>query len=560
MAAVVAVVALALILGLWPAPVFADELTGPPDAAGNYAVCNVDLKKVQLFDGYSATSGGTQGYDVRWRCNVGSAVSEVTALKVEFMGYGASVAPGDAGMRACSQNNGAGMLTYWRDDGSKRLAAGRCASVNESAASAPEQPVVDRVQVAVSGVLRPARLDQVTYTGSEPAYYPADYYPGGVAGGSPVLPHDVPPPNYACGATLRDMGGGQWFADLEAVNRDPALSSGIGADNSRRWDLSWDGSTSGTGDDGWRKVTVALPPLAEMPDGGWWARFHVYRDAAEGHVGAEDWTAAGGGDWASYDEDGPGPKAPRLWFIPEEAGREWFEEEIAKLRARNSQPIYLPRTAVGFDKVGGGDWDDAGGGDWDSFHGTCTVVLDPVHGVASAPAPMTVVPPTSGGAGPGGPGEADASGRAACQSSFANGVPVVGRIADSLGEAVCFLAELLKKLFIPEGPIDGVEALKVSVDGSVIGASRGLDAGVGRSWSALRGGMAEATCRGTVVSLPLPGSAVDFAPFDVCEGPQATLVPLVRKVLLVGLYLLVIYGVWRKVAGVFHAPSPGSVG
>lgn len=85
--------------------------------------------------------------------------------------------------------------------------------------------------------------------------YPAE---GGTCGTTPDPTAFAP--HLSCGRTMRDMGNGQWFADVEAIVRNPDPE----ATDTGHWKVSWTDETY-TG----RTATIPLPPGASTEENLW---------------------------------------------------------------------------------------------------------------------------------------------------------------------------------------------------------------------------------------------------------------------------------------------------
>ncbi len=366
-----------------------------------------------------------------------------------------------------------------------------------------------------------------------------------------VTETDIPVPDYRCGRTIRNVGGGQYFVDLEAFNMFPA-NVGVGSggdfvgytDSDFNWRSSW-GATIGAvqfpafngavvASQEAAKVTVALPPLSEMPAGGWTATFGVIRTILP--VGG----ASASGSWDNLDEfavhtldeDGPGgPIQAKPWWVK---GIVW--EAWTRIPPSWKEGTVLTPTGISYTGNTGDHWmppgafllepNDAGGGDFvqtagagfDVVYGTCTVTINPLApadgstGVTGAgdggvsPTTTTTIPGTTSTTKPNG-GEntqGEDGTKNDCSAGFLGRIPLIGGAFDGVARLVCALKQLLLELFVPDdlGELLDVNEFSTKFPGSWV--SSGVT-GVSSLQSTVQAGVNGSAC-GPVMNVPAPMS------------------------------------------------------
>lgn len=307
--------------------------------------------------------------------------------------------------------------------------------------------------------------------------------------GAVVVPpgdQSIPPPDYKCGRTLRDGGNGQWFADLEAYDLYPANTGGVAGgdfvgyeDGSFSWDLSWSENDVGANIDSERtgvpsRNTVALPPLSQMPPGGWTATFFVIRTTDRNAGRSGDWSympddgreVSGGGDFHDVDIDGSGPGGYRPIWVPGDVWKSWqglpsdhrapghhFSPEMSLIASVNGAEVAMHHPDG-----------------WHVVYGRCSLTLDPTRpavnyqgetGPATRPEhqPSTTTTSTTV-AGGGSTGttlresghddQGEDGTKSDCSAGFLGRLPVIGTAFELVARLTCALKQLLRELFIPD--------------------------------------------------------------------------------------------------------------
>lgn len=313
-----------------------------------------------------------------------------------------------------------------------------------------------------------------------------------------VGPQEHPPtPDYRCGRSIRNVGGGQYFVDLEAASLFPSWSdmalvvppgstSGPYSDGEFAWRTSWGANRQAITFDEYlggvvrsstpERITLALPSLTEMPPGGWTATFFVTRTIPVAQPDSS-FTPPPGVVVVYADEDGPGPAPERPWYAPKWAdgplGELWAKYATSEIgqdglarwvwRRLNSHQD-LPPQAVAVKDPGGVFRTSAGA--WREAIGTCTVninPLEPEHPVTSSntapPAGGTTATTTTTTTVPGTPTTLPAGGdrtqgedgtRNDCSAGFLGRVPIIGGLFDATARLICALKQLLQELFVPD--------------------------------------------------------------------------------------------------------------
>lgn len=373
--------------------------------------------------------------------------------------------------------------------------------------------------------------------------------------------HVAPPgaainsPYYACGRTIRDVGGGQFFVDLEAANlTDEAVDSLTAVDRGHEWRTSWGVArptpTAATSES---TLTLALPPLSEMPEGGWTATFYVWRDRLV-DTGRFDSEQFSGGDFERYDADGPGAEPTLWWWVPTEVHEvfnrlpaHWKGEIVGESylwdESDGDRDHWLAEMGVGVIdsnvQVNGGDFPGFNGGDFDSLRGTCTVTINPARpGDGSAqgttgPAPVNICP--SGGtttttiaacstvvttipkSDPGTQGQ-DGE-KQDCSAGFLGRIPLIGGAFDLTARLVCALKQILVELFIPDDLGAMFDLGEYSTRFPASWVSEGTE-----SVTSLQGSISTAaggSVCGPVMNLPQPMSMTVRFPGPAGCGPTA---------------------------------------
>jgi hypothetical protein len=352
------------------------------------------------------------------------------------------------------------------------------------------------------------------------------------------LPGDIPLPDYRCGRTIRSVGGGQYFVDLEAFNMFP-VNVGVGggdfvgySDSGFSWLSSW-GSSIGAQFPGYdgevvtsgqpAKVTLALPPLSTMPPGGWTARFSFDRIADNN--GSGSWADLGGGDWKEFDADGPGPEPVKPWWVKNVV----WEAYMALPPAMRSGTVITPSgvtytgnsghhyapTGILATRVGTTDAGGPIGSGWDSVTAACTVTIDPLNpengaggstGTGTATTSTTVPGATTSTTKPVGTNstQGEDGSKNDCSAGFLGRVPIIGGVFDSVARLVCALKQLLLELFVPDdlGELLDVGEFSTKFPGSWVSSGVG---GVSSLQSTVQAGVNGSAC-GPVMNVPAPVS------------------------------------------------------
>lgn len=223
--------------------------------------------------------------------------------------------------------------------------------------------------------------------------------------GTHELPVAVPPAQYACGRTLRDVGGGQWFANVEAVGPlNPPSNEWTTQDvaDFSGWEVEW---SQQDGPRGQKEHTVALPALSTMPYGGWRAEWVAKRQvSATGGKKAVFDPADHYEVLVDHDRDDLTPG--QQWFLPNKHNRTydkvWQEmDRIRRFEIETGRPFeaedyYLWAFGGGIrvTTVGGGDWST--GQELETMTSRCVVWLDPSRPDATGPGTSDGKPPGPG--------------------------------------------------------------------------------------------------------------------------------------------------------------------
>lgn len=440
----------------------AAQLSGPPDADGNYAVC-----EVTLWSGPAA--GRPYGWGFAAKCNYGlhPTGSHVTGVQVGWTWEKDGTATGttvtysvDSAQTAnynddCTQ---IGSQDYWlRDQSTRRVAIDFCNNTTSTTGpwtSGIRTTVAPSCQVQYSNqgaTYFPCRISSyaITTAGPTPApsYYPVDYYPGGTPGGPPPLPRSGAVPAVECARAIRPDGAGGYLVDLYGT-----VPTGMVSGDTYEWSASWTATAYGAGAHPATPatVTLALPALSTMPPQGWSATFKLTRTYTGEAADTSLFDDVGGGDFAVPTDDKPswmpqwfydyaedeltrGPDG-LIWPASEAIGN-WLNEQAGYWFQR-SDGTYADSNA---------DFSEPGGGEFTKVTARCFVLINPQ---APATADRTTLEPP--GAVP--PPTADS---AACDvlggtSEWVSRIPLIGDALAGVVNLVAGLGCLLEYLFIPD--------------------------------------------------------------------------------------------------------------
>jgi hypothetical protein len=369
---------------------------------------------------------------------------------------------------------------------------------------------------------------------------------------------DVPLPEYRCGRTLRNVGGGQWFVDLEAFNVNPVNTGGVGggdfvgyADSGYLWNVSWSEFDVGANIDSQQtgvpsRNTIALPALSTMPQGGWTATFYVTRETDVGRGGSYADLGPGAARNIDEDETGAGEEVkpwwvhPTVWALWTSLPASWRDGSrltpggiVYDQTALYDGDHFLPPWVLRFDTMtGGGDFDPATAAPWQSVTATCTVTIDPLNPGDDWTSGTTAPPPGSGTgtttttvpgsttttrpAGTEGTQGEDGS-RNDCSAGFLGRLPVIGGFFDLTARLVCALKQLLVELFVPDdfGQLVSLDEFGSKFPVSWVG--EGVS-GVNTLRSSIQTGVGGSAC-GPVMNVPAPiGMTVRLPSPPACGG------------------------------------------
>ena len=355
----------------------------------------------------------------------------------------------------------------------------------------------------------------------------ADFKVNGGCAASPVScgqTTDADIPYYSCGRTIRDVGNGTYFVDLEAGNHDTTPSTQW-ADKQMWWKTSWGvkadtpaAHASNT------KMTLALPPLNTMPPGGWSATFNVYREAGTKKIWGAGYWDRKQGEVRQVPQFKGGPLAP-LWAplarwaawdseyaqevifgVPHYTPEEWYGAEHARLP---DEAVWVPGGVIGEASFG--------------VIGTCTVRIDPLNPAApstggftgpepppdpAAPptttttvdpaAPTTQPPPPSSGYN----NQGQDGTQSDCSAGYLGRLPIIGGAFELVSRLICAMKQLFLQLFVPKdwGSLLAVSEFSAKFPGSWV--AEGVES-VSTLQSSLSTGVGGSAC-GPVMNVPAP--------------------------------------------------------
>lgn len=369
----------------------------------------------------------------------------------------------------------------------------------------------------------------------------ADFTVNGGCATDPVACGDLtqaPLPHYACGRTLRDVGGGTFFVDLEAGNASYGGEQTSYTDERMWWTTSW-GVEADT-PEAWAsttQLTMALPPLSEMPPGGWWARFSVYREMSTATIWGEGYWDEIPGE-VIYAEAVGGPAIP-MWaaifgLANRPADEQGFLEgvlfgdagDLVPTGQLPAQTVWQPGAAIGEASVG--------------IVGTCTVRIDPTRPTEPFTESTTGPPPpadpqappttttTTTSAPP--PAERPTSGfgdqgedgtRTDCSGGYLGRLPIIGGAFELVARLACAIKQLLVELFVPDdwGSLVSVGEFGTKFPGSWV--SEGTQS-VEALKASVQAGAAGSACA-PAINVPDPvGMTVRFPSPAGCGGTGST--------------------------------------
>lgn len=246
------------------------ELTGPPDAQGYHAHCNV----------YNWREG-SNAWKQRASCQFGPTAYQVTAVRVSYsLGVDKPV----------SDNSGWGTTANLTHDGTNvihtNVSAGRF-RLSWNSTSAQTVFSFRIWGLTINGTERTgATIHNVRVAGVEADGYPQwpeDYYSGGT--GLVSMIYDQDEPLGTCRTEIEPLDGAYYVTvSLTITNRPPAgpYLPGVGpfAEDFVSLDLPW---TAPTTDDDQYSFRSKLPDVSNQPAGGWEPRFHLRRRLVEYH-------------------------------------------------------------------------------------------------------------------------------------------------------------------------------------------------------------------------------------------------------------------------------------
>lgn len=307
-----------LFVVLVPVPADAANIGDPPDAAGNYLVCNVSSNAADWGSdaGYVVNSGTP--YTVWISCQYGDPQSSPAASGVVYGGrifmsrvgstsngwagsFGSHYPTPDSGtFETTVDSNGLlrGVWTYTPSVTSVVIPFCNAANTNNDGAGTTGVSFD-----SASGTSRQCEVIARTYNGSGYPNYPADWFTGG-SNGSGI--QDIPLPVLTCSRTLDQTLG-------SLVGRFLASQGTVDDDVEYEW--SWDfGDSSGSSTS--RRPTYTYGDLSTMPDGGWIAEVtlvatvtlsnHLFTNGTE----VDTQTCSLRVDFLNPDESDPGSSDP----------------------------------------------------------------------------------------------------------------------------------------------------------------------------------------------------------------------------------------------------------
>ncbi len=350
-------------------------------------------------------------------------------------------------------------------------------------------------------------------------------------------------PYYRCGRTIRDLGGGTYFVDLEAANDAYGGTQTAYTDKRMWWKTSW-GVTADTpgAHASASKMTMALPPLSQMPPGGWFATFNVYRESGVQTLWGKGTWEIREGEFRDVPNLSGGPVIP-MWakaFDIESLNLPgWIDGTYTAEQYYGEQYARLPPTAV---FVPGGKVGEASLG----VVGTCTVRIDPTRPAApetkSTTGPEPAPPPPAPGAttttsttsttAPGATttttlpasgydNQGEDGTRSDCSAGFLGRLPIIGGAFELVARLVCALKQILVELFVPNdwGTLLKVEEFSSKFPGSWV--AEGMS-GVGALEDSVSSGVGGSAC-GPVFQVPDPVAMTVAMPGPSgCNGAAAT--------------------------------------
>lgn len=352
-------------------------------------------------------------------------------------------------------------------------------------------------------------------------------------------------PYYRCGRTIRDLGGGTFFVDLEAGNAAYDDFTGVAdppyEDKRMWWQTSWgvESDTPGSYASS-SKITLALPPLSEMPPGGWHATFSVFRESGREVLWAPGYFEVVPGErrtitnpnagqpdisvfsdaWDLWDEL---PQGVRDVLAPEESATVDVTEWLGRLP---NQSIWHPRG----EQIG----DYALG-----VVGTCTVSVNPLEPTQEKvedftgpppPADPDDPPPTTSTTAPGSATTVPRSGYddqgedgtgSDCSAGFLGRIPIIGGAFELVARMVCAFKQLLIELFVPDdwGELLSVGEFSSKFPGSWVAEGT---SGLTTLRSTVQGGVDGSAC-GPALAVPEPVSkTIRFPGPAGCGGSGST--------------------------------------
>lgn len=296
--AIACLVAMLVVSVLVPPPMaYATALTGPPDANGNYAVCNFTVASGADFVVQSTTHGRHQAVNVR--CNYGKDSGEsIEALNITEQysdgsttatTYPSSFWPDTTAAATCSQNfsnTDTGTMPQRIDIGentSNQTAwVGVCRPKTGNTTGSPSINGFTGCQVRYLDFgLQNCRIGTVTVGDSstlrDPLFSP-DFYPGGVAGPTRDA---VKGTGWPCTRTLDNTSTMVGSFNTSPVTQNEANAAPTQAvwnwgDSSSNTTISTAGPTY--------QANHTFPAIGSMPTNGWTTSVTVTYTATSGHL------------------------------------------------------------------------------------------------------------------------------------------------------------------------------------------------------------------------------------------------------------------------------------
>lgn len=238
------VVAVAVVLVALPVELAAAaQLPGPPDASGNYGVCNTVLVATSQS---SDASGNPLSWDPATACNLGAAAATTGqfshyvitmngwngAGETGFTNRAVGTTSSDVhavsplrmydGSSADIANFSAAIVGTWKVYACQTGASPSGATPTQLLDPAGSWKCVPMKMFVSTSIPSPRRSRFAPITETDPAApaYPGDYFAGGTAGTGPSTPPPAPSPlnapSYQCQRTLNSSGSG-WTATFAAL-------------------------------------------------------------------------------------------------------------------------------------------------------------------------------------------------------------------------------------------------------------------------------------------------------------------------------------------------------